>query len=85
MPHRFALLRFGTGRLGLLSDRKRSFHLESECADLDSTYAQVQQLGISVEGPPTVHTWGERRFLVLDPDGNLVECEHRRPGESPNR
>ena len=78
MPGRFALLRFGTGRLGLLSDRKRPFHLELESTDLDATYNKFQELEISTEGPPTVRTWGERDFLVLDPDGNLVEVGQRR-------
>ena len=78
MPGRFALLRFGTGRLGLLSDRKRPFHLEVECGDLDATYTKFQQLEIPTEGPPTVRGWGERDFLVIDPDGNLVEVWQRR-------
>jgi hypothetical protein len=50
LPGRFALLRFGTGRLGLLCDRKRIFHLELECTDLDATYAKFQELGVSTEG-----------------------------------
>jgi catechol 2,3-dioxygenase-like lactoylglutathione lyase family enzyme len=82
IPNRFALLRFGDARLGLLSDRKRQFHLEFECAELDSTYERFQQLGISTEGPPTVRAWGERDFLLLDPDGNLVECGQRRSPQS---
>ena len=78
MPGTFALLRIGSGRLGLLSDRKRSFHVEIDCNDLDGTYADFQKLGIPTEGPPTVRPWGERDFLVVDPDGNLVECGQRR-------
>ena len=78
MPGRSALLRFGTGRLGLLSDRKRPFHLEVECGDLEATYTKFQKLGIPTEGPPTVRGWGERDFLVIDPDGNLVKVGQRR-------
>lgn len=77
MPGRFALLR-GTGRLGLLSDRKRPLHLEVECGDLDATYTEFQELEIPTEGAPTVRTWGERDFLVLDPDENLIEVGQRR-------
>jgi catechol 2,3-dioxygenase-like lactoylglutathione lyase family enzyme len=78
MPNRFALLRFGTGRLGLLNDTKRPFHVELESADLDATYQKFQELGIPTEGPPTARSWGDRDFLVLDPDGNLVELgQHR--------
>src|SRR5262249_18273998 len=68
LPGQFAMLRFGTGRLGLLSDRKRPFHLEVECSDLDATYRKFQELEIPTEGPPRVRTWGERDFWVLDPD-----------------
>ena len=77
MPGRFALLRFGTGRLGLLSYRKRAFHLELECTDLDVTYTKFEELGIPTVGPPTTRPWGERDFLVLDPDGNLLELGSR--------
>jgi catechol 2,3-dioxygenase-like lactoylglutathione lyase family enzyme len=47
MLGRFALLRFGTGRLGLLSDRKRPFHLELECTDLDATYTKFHELNVA--------------------------------------
>lgn len=73
MPGRFALLRIGTGRLGLLSDQKRPFHLEVDCLDLDATYAKLQELGVKTEGPPTTRPWGMRDLWVIDPDGNLVE------------
>jgi len=83
IPNRFALLRFGGARLGLLNNRSRPFHLEFECTDLDSTYERFQQLGIPTEGPPTVRAWdGERDFLLVDPDGNVVECGQRRSRQS---
>ena len=78
MPGRFALLRFGTGRLALLSDRKRPFHVELDCDDLDATYTKFKELEIHTEGPPTLRLWGERDFFVLDPDGNLVQVGQRR-------
>jgi catechol 2,3-dioxygenase-like lactoylglutathione lyase family enzyme len=74
LPGIFALLKMGNGRLGLLCDQKRPFHVEIDCLDLDATYALFQELGIPTEGPPSVKPWGERDFLLLDPDGNLVEC-----------
>jgi catechol 2,3-dioxygenase-like lactoylglutathione lyase family enzyme len=73
MPGQFALLKIGGGRLGLLHDQKRPFHVEIDCLDLDATYARVQEAGLQAEAPPTVRPWGERDFLVTDPDGNLVE------------
>src|SRR5262249_48064930 len=72
MPGTFALLRVGSGRLGLLSDQKRKFHVEIDCQDLDATCALLKEAGFEAEGP-TTRAWGERDALVIDPDGNLVE------------
>ena len=72
MPGTFALLRVGSGRLGLLQDQKRPFHVEIDCQDLDAACADLKQAGFDIEGP-TTRTWGERDALVVDPDGNLVE------------
>jgi len=77
-PGQFALLRFGTGRLALLSDRKRPFHVELDCSDLDATHTKFKELQIPTEGPPTLRAWGERDFFLLDPDGNLVQVGQRR-------
>ena len=83
MNGRFALLRIGAGRLGLLKDDKRPFHLELDSQDLDATYAQLQELGVKTEGPPTVRPWGERDLWVIDPDGNLVEFGQARAPQPP--
>ena len=72
LPGRFAMLQLGSGRLGLLADRKRSFHVELEVPDLDAAVADLRGRGIDGDGP-TVRPWGERDFLVEDPDGNLLE------------
>jgi len=72
MPGRFALLQFGAGRLGLLADQQRPFHIELEVTDLDAAVTELRQLGIDADGP-TVRPWGERDALVRDPDGNLLE------------
>ena len=72
MPGKFALLRVGSGRLGLLQDRKRPFHVEIDCQDLDATCALLKESGFQPDGP-TTRAWGERDALVIDPDGNLVE------------
>ncbi|MGH7179605.1 MAG: VOC family protein, partial [Tepidisphaeraceae bacterium] len=75
---RFALLKIGSARLGILADQKRPFHVEIDCDDLDATHAKFTELGIPTEGPPTVRPWGERDFWVIDPDGNLVEVGQAR-------
>ena len=72
LPGRFALLRFGAGRLGLLADRGRAFHVEFQVPDLDDAAARFRDLGMTVDGP-TARQWGERDILVHDPDGNLLE------------
>lgn len=81
LPSRFALLRVGEGRLGLLADQKRAFHVELETADLDATVEQLRGLGFEVDGP-TQRPWGERDALVLDPDGNLLEFAAAQPHNS---
>ena len=72
LPGRFALLRLGAGRLGLLADRKRPFHVELEVPDLSEAAAELRRLGCEVDGP-TRRQWGEEDVLVTDPDGNLLE------------
>lgn len=42
--------------------------------DVDAVYAVVVTLNTcSVSGPPKDHPWGERSFLLTDPDGNRWE------------
>jgi catechol 2,3-dioxygenase-like lactoylglutathione lyase family enzyme len=72
IPGRFALVRLGQGRLGLLADQGRPFHVELEVPDLDAAAAELRGLGIACDGPTDRH-WGERDVLVEDPDGNLLE------------
>ncbi len=45
-------------------------------SDVDAAYALLHALaepGIQVSGPPKEHPWGEKSFLVTDPDGNRWE------------
>jgi catechol 2,3-dioxygenase-like lactoylglutathione lyase family enzyme len=79
LPGRFALLRLGQGRLGLLADQGRPFHVELEVADLDAAAADLQARGIEIDGPTERH-WGERDVRVRDPDGNLLEFAAPRGG-----
>jgi uncharacterized glyoxalase superfamily protein PhnB len=42
--------------------------------DVDAVYATVTTLeSCTVSGPPKDHPWGERSFLLTDPDGNRWE------------
>lgn len=46
-------------------------------ADVDATFhrleAMVGRYPIRLSGPPKDHPWGERSFLLTDPDGNRWE------------
>lgn len=42
--------------------------------DVDAVFATVTTLeSCTVSGPPKDHPWGERSFLLTDPDGNRWE------------
>ncbi|HEV3164271.1 MAG TPA: VOC family protein [Isosphaeraceae bacterium] len=72
-PGRFALLQVGKGRLGLLNYDAGRFHVEFETSDLNAAYEELRASGLEPLSPPTDRPWGERDFLVTDPDGNVLE------------
>lgn len=45
--------------------------------DVDVLYTRVEsrleKLNLQVSGPPKEHPWGEKSFLLIDPDGNRWE------------
>jgi predicted enzyme related to lactoylglutathione lyase len=46
--------------------------------DVDSAYAEAQELGFEIVHPLTTEAWGVRRFLVRAPDGNVVNIVNHR-------
>lgn len=52
--------------------------------DVDGLYRAIEprlsELGARVSGPPREHPWGEKSFLLVDPDGNRWEI-----AQSPTR
>jgi catechol 2,3-dioxygenase-like lactoylglutathione lyase family enzyme len=51
-------------------------------SDVDAAHAAVTRLESGrVSGPPKDHPWGERSFLLTDPDGNRWEVTQS-PGDS---
>jgi uncharacterized glyoxalase superfamily protein PhnB len=50
------------------------FHIEIGTTDLDSVYERVREAGIEPEKRPK-DSWGDRSFLVKDPDGYWVEFD----------
>lgn len=54
--------------------------------NIDQLYEKSQakeflDLGVRVSGPPKEHPWGEKSFLLMDPDGNRWEITES-PSES---
>lgn len=74
-PDEFALFRIGDRWLGLLLAREPGFHIEFAVADLDEAYARLRKSGIEPRGRPRQRGWGERTFVVVDPDGNQLEFQ----------
>jgi catechol 2,3-dioxygenase-like lactoylglutathione lyase family enzyme len=74
-PGQFALFRIGDAWLGLLQLGAPGFHIELVTADLDDLYAELRRNGVEPKGPPRDRSWGERTFLVVDPDGNQIEFQ----------
>jgi catechol 2,3-dioxygenase-like lactoylglutathione lyase family enzyme len=72
-PGHFALLQIGAGRLGLLKLGYGQFHVEIEADDLEGMHAELRAAGIEPESPPQDRPWGERDFMVVDPDGYRLE------------
>jgi catechol 2,3-dioxygenase-like lactoylglutathione lyase family enzyme len=75
LPGEFALFRIGDGWLGLLRAREPGFHVELAVADLDAAHARLLKSGIEPRGRPRQRGWGERTFVVVDPDGNQLEFQ----------
>lgn len=58
------------------SDRRGSA-LGVTVAGVDALHARLSPraaaLGLALSGPPKTHPWGEKSFLLVDPDGNNWE------------
>jgi catechol 2,3-dioxygenase-like lactoylglutathione lyase family enzyme len=89
----FALLRVGTGTIGLLSfeearkdgaaattaEQRRGIHVEFSTDDLDALYVALRANGVSFATPPHDEPW-ERSMTALDPDGHSVEFAQGKRG-----
>jgi predicted enzyme related to lactoylglutathione lyase len=47
-------------------------------SDVDEAYAEAQRRGYEIVHPLTDEPWGVRRFLVRDPDGNVINVVSHR-------
>lgn len=57
----------------------RGFWLSIDVADADAEYSRLCALGVEIAEPPQDKPWGERHFLVRDPNGVLVCIAHKIP------
>jgi predicted enzyme related to lactoylglutathione lyase len=59
------------------SGNRGTLALGMTVADVDAAYRRIEPLltefQARVSGPPKDHPWGERSFLLIDPDGNRFE------------
>ena len=91
----FAMLRLGTGTIGLLalaeaekegvipsSDaQKRAIHVEFSTDDLDGLFQELGSKGVVFHQPPHDEPW-ERSMTAFDPDGYAVEFAQGRRGKN---
>jgi uncharacterized glyoxalase superfamily protein PhnB len=80
LPSKFRIAFFkpvGTSAKTFAADGDRSGSaLGLTVADVDAAYHAISALGESqaeLSGPPKEHPWGEKSFLLTDPDGNRWE------------
>lgn len=55
------------------SSGRKAISLGVTVHDVEATYKRATDLGLEVSGPPKDHPWGEKSFLLVDPDGNRWE------------
>lgn len=81
LPSGFRLAVFkvtGSTRKYFSEDGERgSLSIGVTVEDVESTFERIESMasetGAEVSGPPKDHPWGERSFLLIDPDGNRWE------------
>jgi len=86
---RFALVRLGTGTIGLLQGdltrwpaaARNQFHIERTTDDLDGLYAALQARGVRFTAAPHDTPW-ERTMATRDPDGYRVEFAQGQRGQN---
>ena len=91
----FAMLRLGTGTVGLLAlaeaekdgvmpssaAQKRAIHVELSTDDLDGLFEELGAKGVVFHQPPHDEPW-ERSMTAFDPDGYAVEFAQGRRGKN---
>lgn len=55
----------------------RGFWLSIQVADADAEYERLEKLGVAGLETPEDRPWGERSFLLRDPNGVVLHISHR--------
>lgn len=50
--------------------------------DIDSAYAEAQELGYEIVHPLTTEAWGLSRFFIRAPDGNVINITNHRDNDT---
>ncbi len=61
----------------------RGFWLNVEVPDADAEFARLQSAGLEIVATPEDKPWGDRMFVVRDPNGVLIALSHRLPAPEP--
>ncbi|GAB1487615.1 VOC family protein [Opitutaceae bacterium] len=56
----------------ICATRGTGFWINLEVDDADEAYHRLKSAGVSVGSPPENKPWGERQFVVRDPNGVLI-------------
>ena len=91
----FAMIRVGSGTIGLLSmqeakkegvaettpAQKAAIHVEFSTDNLDGLYEDLKARGVAFHAPPHDEPW-ERSMTAFDPDGYAVEFAQGHRGKN---
>jgi Uncharacterized protein conserved in bacteria len=61
----------------------RGFWLNLDVADADAEFARLSEAGLEIVAPPENKPWGDRMFVVRDPNGVLIALSQRLPAAEP--
>lgn len=61
----------------------RGVWLNLTVADADAEHARLGAAGLQIVAPPEDKPWGERMFVIRDPNGVLITLSHRLPAPAP--
>lgn len=90
----FVLLQLGSTELGFmkpgLESQARIFRpafegkgvwIVVDVPDVDAQYRRIQSLGVPIEAELRDEAWGDRHFVILDPNGIGVDVVQRQHSE----